>query len=103
MLSRGVPKVQEGKRNFASDMVGVKGVNFRVVAKVLKAAPISARHMEAGRDASGDNPGQNMGTKLMDLVALLLGVKQAFVQCMEPWFKTSGFMEAPLSGLWCRT
>lgn len=76
--------MQEGGRISAFVMAGGGGVNLRGVARVHKGALISVRLMEGERDVPGVNQGHRMATKPMVHVILLLGGKQAFVQCMEP-------------------
>ena len=84
-------------------MVEARDANLKGVAKVHKAAQISARHMVEGRDAPGAILGQNMATNLLVLVTLLQGVRQVSVHSTAALFRIRGFMGVQLLGLLSKT
>jgi hypothetical protein len=96
-------RVQEDVQIFVSVMAVEKGARLKDVVKVLKAAPISARHMVEGRDALGVILGQNMVTYLLVLVPHLQGVRQVSVHFTAVWCRTRGFMVVSPWDLWSRT
>ena len=96
-------KVQEDGHIFVSAMVVEKGASLKHVAKVHKAALITARHMEEGRDAPGVILDQNIVINLLVLVTHSLGVRQVSVRFTVAWCRTRGFMVVSPWVPWSRT
>jgi hypothetical protein len=96
-------KVQEDGHIFVFAMVVEKGASLKDVAKVHKAAPITARRMVEERDALGVILDQNMVINLLVLVTHSLGVRQVSVHFTVAWCWTRGFMVVLPWDLWSRT
>lgn len=75
-------------------MVGASGASLKVVARVLKAVQIFARHMVEERDVLGAIQDQNLAANLLVLVTRLQGEKRVFVLSTVVYYKIRGFMEA---------
>ena len=94
---RGVPclsalKVLGGGLTTVCAMAGASDASLKGVARVHKAALISARHMVEESDALGAIRGQNMAAVLV-LATHLQGEKRVSVLSTVAWCRTREFME----------
>lgn len=89
MLSQIAPRAPGDVLNIVFAMVVERDANLKAVVKVPREAPISARPMVEGKDATGVTLVTSLG-KVMFLATHLLGVKLDSVGLMVAWSRIRG-------------